>query len=946
MRRDKLMSTKKRTFKLLSMLVFVSMLFASGHVLADDISSTTANQLTQSNSENPESYDSTERQESIDLANLRSDERYDGPRQDLMYTADGLLYVDNRRSINVADSISINAIESTGGPDDFGYTWERVEEFDWIDVSTGTDTGIDSVTKYSGMIDIGFDFRYYENTYNKIYISRHGFVSFNDENLSRGQSQIPSPTLPNDVIAPHWVPSDDINFVKYQTSGSSPDRWFVVEWNQLLSTTGQSPDVDNSIYTFELILFEDGDIQFQYKEMSNLNSWTCQTSGIEDSDGLDGLEITSFCQKLESNIAVRIARPEDSARLSLKPSAQRGFAKIGQPTDFLLTLLNSGDFGTDNFSLELSSSWSSMLYMEDGITPISTPVELEQSESMTIIARVTAPEAASVGDWDEVSVTATSTLDGTKSKTVSISAVIPAPFTQVLFDDADMLLSTYLVKPESQEKVILTGSYQMSGDMSVVELPNSNLLYAWNQWRCVEYDEINCVRSEVVILYSILDRWGNEVHPATELSNLSGMEYSPVDSSPYLAVAPNGNVGVIWYRNQQKSLGETQGWTYNSNIFFAILRQNGTILLEPENITKETSFYGWGENGFTRYENPRLGATEDGRFFLAWLISGVDESGKFAGVIYSIRDHTGNKVVGISMLTGKVTGDTFLAQLALTELSGNHVFISWKEAQSESYWMQSDTVYTVVNSSGEDIRAQDYLGFNAPWSSDIVQLIDGTIILAGRSGEGIGYILFDDTNYNSLGTTTWLLTQWYSYNNDVSVTKAADGHAILTWWSNVSGGRLVYALIANDGTIVTAPMEFYTPGVSPWGSTYVMTSRNGQGNTSYSDNFPPYFSSFPVTAVTEGDLYSYAVITDHPDLPSSDLTLSAPTLPTWLTFLDHGNGTATLSGVPENSHVGVHNVVLKVEDSSGLTATQTFIVTVNKISEEGDFQIFLPLILR
>ncbi|MDO9302341.1 MAG: Ig-like domain-containing protein, partial [Anaerolineales bacterium] len=62
-------------------------------------------------------------------------------------------------------------------------------------------------------------------------------------------------------------------------------------------------------------------------------------------------------------------------------------------------------------------------------------------------------------------------------------------------------------------------------------------------------------------------------------------------------------------------------------------------------------------------------------------------------------------------------------------------------------------------------------------------------------------------------------------------------------------------------------------------------------------NDAPTFTSAPVTTAGESTLYTYNVITA--DLDAGDtLTISATTLPAWLTLVDHGNRTATLSGTP------------------------------------------------
>ncbi len=107
-------------------------------------------------------------------------------------------------------------------------------------------------------------------------------------------------------------------------------------------------------------------------------------------------------------------------------------------------------------------------------------------------------------------------------------------------------------------------------------------------------------------------------------------------------------------------------------------------------------------------------------------------------------------------------------------------------------------------------------------------------------------------------------------------------------------------------------------------------------------NDAPFFTSAPVLTATQDAPYTYAVAAADPDLDYGDaLTITAPTLPAWLTLEDHGSGTATLSGTPTS--VGDYGVVLRVTDRLGAFAEQPFTITV---AERPRRYIFLPLILR
>ena len=97
-------------------------------------------------------------------------------------------------------------------------------------------------------------------------------------------------------------------------------------------------------------------------------------------------------------------------------------------------------------------------------------------------------------------------------------------------------------------------------------------------------------------------------------------------------------------------------------------------------------------------------------------------------------------------------------------------------------------------------------------------------------------------------------------------------------------------------------------------------------------NDAPTFTSTAVVSALEDELYSYSISAE--DVDGDSLTISAPTLPTWLAsgFTDNGDGTASLTGTPTNSDVGDHNVVLEVTDGPE-TATQSFTITVDDVND-------------
>jgi hypothetical protein len=102
-------------------------------------------------------------------------------------------------------------------------------------------------------------------------------------------------------------------------------------------------------------------------------------------------------------------------------------------------------------------------------------------------------------------------------------------------------------------------------------------------------------------------------------------------------------------------------------------------------------------------------------------------------------------------------------------------------------------------------------------------------------------------------------------------------------------------------------------------------------------NVAPGFTSAPVITATQDAPYTYTATAQ--DDNGDTLTITAPTLPAWLTLADHGDGTATLAGTPTIADLGDHVVVLHVIDSGGLADTQTFAIMVWS-------RVCLPPVLR
>jgi hypothetical protein len=204
--------------------------------------------------------------------------------------------------------------EGSGGPDDFGYYWIDSDEpggpeFNWIDIASyGTplflgDDDYETVT-------LPFIFPFYGENKTSMKISSNGYLTFGSDGTDYSNDPIPSPIDPNDFIATFW---DDLNppagGAIYYYYDAVNDR-FIVEWQNVPHYSYGGP------YTFEAILYPNGDIVFQYLNMvSRLEE---ATIGIENSDASIGLQVVYNAPYVHNNLAVLITT--ETGWLYVEPS--------------------------------------------------------------------------------------------------------------------------------------------------------------------------------------------------------------------------------------------------------------------------------------------------------------------------------------------------------------------------------------------------------------------------------------------------------------------------------------------------------------------------------------------------------------------------------------------------------------------------------------------------
>ena len=180
---------------------------------------------------------------------------------------------------------------ASGGPDAFGYTWADSNSggpaYAYVVNNGASDLGLSDDD--SAVVAIGFPFEFYGQTYTEVTVHSNGGLSFGATSswLSASNACPLNAGGQPSLVAPLWTdldPSAGFGGV-WAGSGLHPNgmnvftvEWWEVEHYQFFGISGAA--------TFEIILFEDGSIEYHYEDVDfDDSSWDY---GADASIGLVG----------------------------------------------------------------------------------------------------------------------------------------------------------------------------------------------------------------------------------------------------------------------------------------------------------------------------------------------------------------------------------------------------------------------------------------------------------------------------------------------------------------------------------------------------------------------------------------------------------------------------------------------------------------------------------
>ena len=206
----------------------------------------------------------------------------------------------------------------SGGPDLFGYRWGDSDDpsgpaFDWVDITgVGTAIPFSGDDQNQGPFPLPFPFPFYGNTFTSFRACTNGWISFTSTATTFTNTALPSggTTAPVNLIAPYW---DDLTF---STSG---DAYYHYDGQKFIISYVAVPRLGSGgPYTFQILLYPSGTIDFQYLDMqgTRLNE---ATVGIQNSTRDVGLPMVFNAAYVKNNLRVRIAH--QPGWLSVSPTS-------------------------------------------------------------------------------------------------------------------------------------------------------------------------------------------------------------------------------------------------------------------------------------------------------------------------------------------------------------------------------------------------------------------------------------------------------------------------------------------------------------------------------------------------------------------------------------------------------------------------------------------------
>jgi len=161
-------------------------------------------------------------------------------------------------------------------------------------------------------VDIGFPFPFFGSLQSNVTVGVNGLLVFGGAARQPANTDIPSPRLPDGLIAPFW---DDLDAsalpsaVLTRLAGTSPGRTFTIEWSHLQFFPADA-DEPNGDLSFQAVLHESGQVDLVWGDLrgpeADLACGASATVGMEAPGAASGIRYSLGTCAIAARSAVRI----------------------------------------------------------------------------------------------------------------------------------------------------------------------------------------------------------------------------------------------------------------------------------------------------------------------------------------------------------------------------------------------------------------------------------------------------------------------------------------------------------------------------------------------------------------------------------------------------------------------------------------------------------------
>ena len=252
---------------------------------------------------------------------------------------------DNILNYSITKEYVLSGVEENGGPDDFGYVWfdsndSNGPEFNWTEVSdTATQLSFTHNCVATELMDIGFEFPFYGETYSQLRINPNGWVGFGSDNETWLNTRVPSSGAPYPALLAFW---DDLH--PLDVEGGGGEVYYeayedsLVVWYHNVEHWETNPGT----YDFQIIMYSNGDVLYQYNTVTG--AVESQTIGMQNSDTSIATQVVFNSGYVENGLAIKFINPIDWLALD----NSNGEVLVGSSNQINFKIrsneLSSGDF--------------------------------------------------------------------------------------------------------------------------------------------------------------------------------------------------------------------------------------------------------------------------------------------------------------------------------------------------------------------------------------------------------------------------------------------------------------------------------------------------------------------------------------------------------------------------------------------------------------------------